>query len=1505
MEDSIAVVGMSCIFPGIDGLTSFWKSVANQISISQIVDEECLLEMEPAGQGGAAHILRINEGYAPQAQPDTAEPEISPDYFSNSDRLQALTATQAASALLDAGIELSDQALSRVHFTIVHNPEWKKSSTTHISAETIESPGASQGRLHNRPPNLDSPLAILGNQDLASLADAEIFKGNEACVFEALQQGMSYLKSNACDLFVLVAINLFPSGKNAFSEEDSQRHRSKISFENDTQSAFGRLPKTEGVAAIVLSRSEGFDGYLGESYATIKNTKIQKNNNAERLSASDTDPLTILQERSRSDLSSWAVGFLELQGRTLGENLLRDLGPIKTSLAYNGATKLACPVESVKSIVGEAGTASALASLIKAALCLNNKIIPGDPAPLFPRSGLLQEPFYANVETRPWIHPKCYPPRRAAVTIVGHGGTNAYTLLEETTEQQNTVRSRPISLDLKRETELIVFSADSINEIKQCVKHLQSFLVQRGSDIHLGDIARTQNEIFSLDKPYRLAIVCRDIRQLGELLGKCSARLEIEAPQFDDLQEIYFGAPSLSKPGKLAFLYPGLGLPGLNEAQLETMKELCLHFPEVRDILDVVDRRGDDADNSIPTSRIFFPPTYLTSLEREELLKRLSPPVADENGTDDLSHGNHIPSFAVAVVNHANYNLLKALKVPADMMYGLSVGELNALCCAGSLSFDAVIPLFWKTLVDDRRLANSGRLAFAVCSEGKLESILDKVQNVGIAFHIAHELQILGGQTSQLEKALDLLREKGIWTQSLPYPAIHTPFFTDLKTESLQLLEQINIELPTIAVYAGRDGQLYPNDINEIRKTLLATFDRPIMFWQTIENMYRDGARIFLQVGLGNNLHTQAKAIIKKEGILSLSLHSDHHSAITQLNHLCAQLIAADVSLDLSLLFKYRHTQKLKYDLRANGENPLTANVTDSLGLDHPENMQQKDEISETREATSSRLRGGDKDMPFLGEILSFSPRQEITFRYQLDIKEDLYLGDHIFVHAPVKPLSECAPVLPLTFGMEIMAEAAACLAPGYGLVGFERLKAYKWIDLKDSETHSLTVTAQFVDEDPNLLIRRIKVDILKEGETTPAKSCVVVYGKRYLLSLQLRFEEMEGFHLFSMKPDQIYEERHLFHGPLLRCITKIEGVGERNIVGEITMPASSGMFRSLANPEFVFAPAVFDAVAQLLGVWSMEKSFRALPIGIEKLELYRPAPSPGVRLPVSIQITGISQRILHADIEIQDGAGGVWGRIKKWSFWIFHWPQRAIDFLRMPYGNFLSSETLLPFIPNGAICRQVSEADIYDLDLTLIARICLHSTEMSRFFELERNPRRQRQWLLGRVAAKDAILDFLQREDPSMRLHPAEIRLRYDGSGRPVPEGPENRTKSLQISISHAEDRAVAVAHREPVGIDLELIRERNAGFLESFTNAEERSMLSRFDPNEKPALITRLWCAKEAAAKMRGTKMGSNPHAFQAARIQKDGKIILDHHQDNLKFSVNTHQDDEFILAVATVLR
>lgn len=117
-------------------------------------------------------------------------------------------------------------------------------------------------------------------------------------------------------------------------------------------------------------------------------------------------------------------------------------------------------------------------------------------------------------------------------------------------------------------------------------------------------------------------------------------------------------------------------------------------------------------------------------------------------------------------------------------------------------------------------------------------------------------------------------------------------------------------------------------------------------------------------------------------------------------------------------------------------------------------------------------------------------------------------------------------------------------------------------------------------------------------------------------------------------------------------------------------------------------------------------------------------------------------------------------------------------------------------------------------------------------------------------------------------RLLGGETPLEHDAHGAPrLPLHPE-----LAVSISHCRTAvAVAVSRRGPVGIDVESRRRVADGLVRRVcTEAEQAAVREADDPT---MAFLRLWTAKEAVLKLRGTGIrgfGSMASALQAADIE-----------------------------------
>jgi 4'-phosphopantetheinyl transferase EntD len=137
------------------------------------------------------------------------------------------------------------------------------------------------------------------------------------------------------------------------------------------------------------------------------------------------------------------------------------------------------------------------------------------------------------------------------------------------------------------------------------------------------------------------------------------------------------------------------------------------------------------------------------------------------------------------------------------------------------------------------------------------------------------------------------------------------------------------------------------------------------------------------------------------------------------------------------------------------------------------------------------------------------------------------------------------------------------------------------------------------------------------------------------------------------------------------------------------------------------------------------------------------------------------------------------------------------------------------------------------------------------------RSPKRRREWLMGRIAAKEAVRLRLTRADsppPSRR----DIVIRADERGRPSLE------IAIDLSIAHTEGVAVAAASTRAagLGIDVERLDRRRGDYERAAFMDDERRRLDEGTADRRAERALRLFCAKEAAAKATGLGLMGSPH-------------------------------------------
>ena len=241
-----------------------------------------------------------------------------------------------------------------------------------------------------------------------------------------------------------------------------------------------------------------------------------------------------------------------------------------------------------------------------------------------------------------------------------------------------------------------------------------------------------------------------------------------------------------------------------------------------------------------------------------------------------------------------------------------------------------------------------------------------------------------------------------------------------------------------------------------------------------------------------------------------------------------------------------------------------------------------------------------------------------------------------------------------------------------------------------------------------------------------------------------------------------------------------------------------------------------------------------------------------------------LDERTLRADLELTVD-DRVWCRITGWEDRRFATDALVFEALLWPERSCMSVER-----------RRLHADDERWTDAAtrdVVMRRYLGRAERAEYDQ--HHPLGQRQFLLGRIAVKDAVRRWLWAQGHGP-LFPAEIVVANEPSGRPIARGPY--LVDLRVSLAHVDGAAVAlVADGVDVGIDIEKIEPRSADF-ERLALTPHEQALTPPDGYDRDTWLTCVWAVKEAAAKATGRGLRGRPKDFEIIECRDSAARVAD---------------------------
>lgn len=908
----IAIVGMACVLPKAPNLRAYWTNILHKTSaICEVPEPRWAADLYFDADPKAADKVYSKWGAFIDPVPfDPVKYGMPPNSLRSIEPLQLLVLEVAAKALEDAGYKERPFARDRTsvilgisgtgelgqayafrsalpayfgtdssritHHFEEHLPEWTEDSFPGILVNVAA------GRVANR---LD-----LGGTNFA--VDAAC-ASSLAAVYLAVRE----LECRTSDMVVVGGADTMqnPFTYLCFAKTQALSPRGKCCpFD---ESADG-IVLGEGIATVVLKRLEDAERDGDRIYAVIKAVGAGSDGRDKSLTAPRVEGQIRTLERAyaKAGISPATVGLVEAHatGTEVGDEA--EIEALSRFLARHRTEPRSCAVGSVKSMIGHTKSTAGIASLIKTALALYEKILPPTLGVEKPNKKFLEAatPIYPNTETRPWVRCPEDPPRRAGVSAFGFGGTNFHAVLEEYDYDQDFLATREECFRASapiRSAELFLWVGRTPADLSGAVESLRQTLA-RSQGISLLDLAHTVDQEYrkassSQDGPLaRLAVVADSLEDLVCKLDQASQALRAGTPLLWDLRGVYYTASPLNGQGKLAFLFPGQGSQYPN-----MLADLAAGMPSVRELFERSDALLRERLEKRLT-RYVFPPAACSKEEESRQREELALPF--------------VAQPAIGTASLALYHLLLDLGLEPHMLAGHSYGEYVALCVAGVMNEEDLILLSETRgrLMAGNGNSDSGVMAALRAGVAQVSELLSGIDEVWIANLNEPEQTVISGTRPAVDAALARCKSLGIPAKRIPVGCgFHSPLVSGACEKLKETLHGIDLRPPRRMVFSNVSAAPYPEDPRAVAEHLAYHLKNRVDFIREVEAMYEHGARVFVEVGPGKVLTGLVERILGNRPHLAVSSNQKGRPGLDQILHLVGQIAVHGIPVQVEKLF--------------------------------------------------------------------------------------------------------------------------------------------------------------------------------------------------------------------------------------------------------------------------------------------------------------------------------------------------------------------------------------------------------------------------------------------------------------------------------------------------------------------------------------------------------------------------------------------------------------------------
>lgn len=747
-EEDIAIIGLSCRFPGAESPAQFWDNlIQGRQSITEIPEDRWNLgeyyssnpddkgKMYARWGGFLEHIRQFDAGFF----------GISPLEAEVMDPQQRLLLEQSWLAFEDAGLLPSKLENSEVGFFIG------------ISTNDY-------GKLKQEPEQI---TAYHGTGNASSIAANRLsyfynFTGPSIALDTACSSSLVALHQACRSLTAGESSLALAGGVNLILDPDLYINFSRARMMSETgrchtfdQRADGYV-RGEGCGMLVLRRLTEAVAHGDRIYAVVKGSAVNQDGRSNGLTAPrGTSQAAVIRRALKSaSLGAEDISYVEAHGTgtKLGDPI--EIHALKDVFAEKKQGN--CRIGAVKANIGHLEAAAGIAGVIKLCLMFKHNRIPPHPdlQQLNEHIKLDGTALTIPVISEEWEGKS----RNAGVSSFGFGGTNAHVILQSyhaprrLGTRRTPYNGHVLSLTAKNEA--------SLRNMQQ--EYIQ-LLENASAGLSLQNVcftAHCRREVF----PYQIHVT-------GFTSGELAAKLSTEA-----------GGAVSRMPGDIVFVYSGQG------SQYPQMaRELFRSSPVFQQALSA-GLACLDPDTAESVMQILY---------------------GEDSSLHLAIHQTEYTQLTLFLIQHALSQLWNSFGISPDYVVGHSIGEYAAACQAGMLNLEDAVEL---VRTRGRLMGSTPVHGEMMTVQTNEQAVQRWINDYGLQLSIAAvntpEQTVVSGLAGDIEALTEILIGNGTPYRMLEVSnAFHSSVMEPILEEFHKAASRVQYQEGAIPIISNLDGQ--------------------------------------------------------------------------------------------------------------------------------------------------------------------------------------------------------------------------------------------------------------------------------------------------------------------------------------------------------------------------------------------------------------------------------------------------------------------------------------------------------------------------------------------------------------------------------------------------------------------------------------------------------------------------------------------------------------------------